>query len=152
LKLANRWTFPEVKNLAVRELEKLEFPDLDRIAIYQAYAVDRRLLVPCYARLCEREEPLTLPEGMKLGMETTLMIARAREVSRGSVSPTGARSPTSAHVHGNELHAIVCDLFAIEPQSETPNGDEQTTLLPGGSVTVALQPFSSYLTDSSSRN
>ena len=75
---------------------------------------------------------------MKLGMATTLMIARAREVSRGSVSPTGARSPTSAHVHGNELHAIVCDLFEIEPESETPNGDVQTTLLPGGLVTVAL--------------
>lgn len=132
LKLAHRWTFPEVKNLAVRQLEKLEFPDLDRIAIYQENAVDRRLLVPCFARLCEREEPLTLPEGMKLGMETTLMIACAREVSRGSVSPTGARSPTSAHVHGNELHAIVCDLFKIEPQPETPNGDEKaTTPLPG---------------------
>ena len=138
LKLAHRWTFPEVKNLAVRELEKLMYPDLDRIATYQANAVDRKLLIPYYARLCEREEPLTLPEGMKLGMETTLIIARARELARGSVSPTGARSPTTAHVHGNELHTIVCDLFEIEPLSETPTGDEQTTFLPGGLVTVAL--------------
>ena len=76
LKLAHRWTFPEVKDLAVRELEKLICPDLDRIATYQANAVDRKLLIPYYARLCEREEPLTLPEGMKLGMETTLIIAQ----------------------------------------------------------------------------
>jgi hypothetical protein len=138
LKLAHRWTFAEVKDLAVRELEKLIFPDLDRIVTYQANAVEPRLLIPYYARLCEREEPLTLPEGMKLGMETTLTIARARELARGSVSPSGARSPTTAHVQGNELHTIVRDLFAIEPLSETPTGDEQTTFLPGGLVIIAL--------------
>ena len=82
LRLADKWTFSEVKNLAVRELEKLTILDVDRIAIYEAHNVDRNLLVPSYSHLCEREEHLKVPEGLRLGMETTLSIANAREVAR----------------------------------------------------------------------
>ncbi|KAF8190893.1 hypothetical protein BJ912DRAFT_316196 [Pholiota molesta] len=82
LTLAHRWGFPEVKSLAVRELERKELPDVKRIKLYHDTAVDRALLVPRYAALCARDAPLSLAEGRDLGMETTLMIARGREEAR----------------------------------------------------------------------
>ncbi|KIY65849.1 hypothetical protein CYLTODRAFT_356116 [Cylindrobasidium torrendii FP15055 ss-10] len=112
LMLAQRWSFPEVKKLSIRELEELEMPDVERIHVYQEYDVDRRLLVDRYAALTERLEPLTYEEGVKLGMQTSLMIARARECVR---SPTvaGLRSPSSVNLPSAELVAIVKDLFNI---------------------------------------
>ncbi|KAG7449819.1 uncharacterized protein BT62DRAFT_886109, partial [Guyanagaster necrorhizus] len=112
LKLADRWSFPEVKNLAIRELEKHLMDDIERIVVYQKYNVDKRLLIPRYAALCARTETLSLSEGMRLGMETALNIARARECAR-SPSVGGLRSPTSVILPSEEMHGIIVDLFSI---------------------------------------
>ncbi|CAA7260385.1 unnamed protein product [Cyclocybe aegerita] len=114
LRFANNWRFPEVKKLAVRELEKKELGDVKRIALYHANAVDRNLLVPRYAALCARPEPLTLEEGMALGMETTLMIAAGREEARSRL-PSGVRSPLEPTIKGADLHAAIRELFQIAP-------------------------------------
>ncbi|EDR07242.1 uncharacterized protein LACBIDRAFT_294547 [Laccaria bicolor S238N-H82] len=121
LRLAEKWTFLEVKNLAVRELEKLTILDVDRIAIYQAHNVDRNLLVPSYSRLCERAEHLNVPEGLRLGMETTISIANAREVAR--------RPATCAS--GPKLEAIIRDLFDIKLEGG-PARDNQASHNPEG--------------------
>ncbi|PFH46570.1 hypothetical protein AMATHDRAFT_199284, partial [Amanita thiersii Skay4041] len=113
LKLAHRWKFPEVKELAVRELELLAEPDIDRICTYHECDVDRNLLIPRYAALCEREDPLTVPEGFRLGMETVLMIARARESARGNLTPSGIRSPTAAHIEEDEMSGLIRHVFGI---------------------------------------
>jgi hypothetical protein len=136
LNLAHRWQFPEVKNLVIRELEKLELTDVDRIAIYHKYEIDKNLLIPRYAALCEREEPLTLREGMLLGMETTLMIARAREYARANPTASGARSPTVAGIQHDEMHNLVRELFEIKPLDVSADQDESTSTPPGGLVTV----------------
>ncbi|KAJ7072705.1 hypothetical protein C8F01DRAFT_941748, partial [Mycena amicta] len=82
LELAERWGFAEVQSLALRELEKLDMADVDRIALYCRYAVDMSTISPYYARLCEREEHLTIEEGLKLGVETSIRLSRARELVR----------------------------------------------------------------------
>ncbi|KAF9012722.1 hypothetical protein BDQ17DRAFT_1405297 [Cyathus striatus] len=111
LSLSHRWTFPEVKSLAVREMEKLPCPDIDRIVAYHSSDVDRNLLIPRYAALCER-------------METTLMIARAREYARANVTANGLRSPTVSNVRGTELNKIVRELFGIPvPVIASPDDD-----------------------------
>ncbi|TFK29659.1 hypothetical protein FA15DRAFT_581696 [Coprinopsis marcescibilis] len=115
LDLSQKWGFAQVKSLAVRELEKKEFSDIDRVAEYQKNDVDRNLLIPRYAALCAREKPLTLPEGLKLGMETTLIIASAREFVRASKLADGSRSPISPTVEGDELVNIIRELFGISP-------------------------------------
>ncbi|KAG5722317.1 hypothetical protein E4T56_gene9367, partial [Termitomyces sp. T112] len=46
LQLAHKWQFAEVKNLVVRELEKLDMSDVDRIATYQDHEVDKNYLIP----------------------------------------------------------------------------------------------------------
>ncbi|KAG5652750.1 hypothetical protein H0H81_003837 [Sphagnurus paluster] len=135
LRLAHLWQFQEVKNLVVRELEKLELGDVDRIATYHRYDVDRRLLIPRYAALCEREEPLTLHEGMELGLETTLMIARAREYARGPSKDNGPRSPTAAGMEVNEMHSLIQTLFDIRPLEESEkNVGEPAPDIAGGLV------------------
>lgn len=113
LELAHRWGFPQVKALAVRELEKLEMSAIDRIVLYHRYEVDRALLIPRYAALCEREQPLTLEEGTRLGMETTLNIVRARECARSTPSLNGTRSPIPAMIDAEEMGSIIKDLFGI---------------------------------------
>lgn len=136
LDLAHRWQFPEVKSLVVRELEKLELPDVNRISVYHQYGVDRNLLIPRYAALCEREEPLSLREGMLLGMETTLNIARAREYARANPTASGARSPTVAGIQHDEMHSLVREMFDVKPLDVPVDQDESTTTSSGGLVTV----------------
>jgi len=123
LKLAHKWGFAEVKRLAIDELQKHKFADIDRIVLYHDTEVDRNLLVPCYAALCERENPLSLPECVELGMETAHQIFRAREQARGVVkSPgSGVRSPAPIAVKQEEMHSLVKVLFGVEvPAPPTP--------------------------------
>jgi hypothetical protein len=131
LELAHRWAFPEVKSLVVRELEKLELSDVDRISTYHTYEIDKSLLIPRYAALCERESPLTLREGLQLGMETTLMIARARELSRLNPTPSGARSPRPAGMQYDEMTHLVCEMFDVQLPATAWSGFNGTMTPPG---------------------
>jgi len=95
LGLAHHWKFSQVKDLAIREMEKLTIPALSKITIYHRYEVNRDLLFQSYMDLCLREEPLTIVEAKDLGLETWLMISTARETIRrgdGSASPATNRS------------------------------------------------------------
>ncbi|KAK0195859.1 hypothetical protein F5146DRAFT_1027410 [Armillaria mellea] len=135
LKLADRWCFPEVKNLAVREVEKKNMDDIERIVVYQNYNVDKHLLVPRYAALCARTETLSLAEGIRLGMETALNIARARECAR-SPSVAGLRSPTSVALPDEEMHGIIADLFSIsEASGSASKGQENGSSTASSSTT-----------------
>ncbi|RDB25703.1 hypothetical protein Hypma_006187 [Hypsizygus marmoreus] len=141
LDLAHQWQFTEVKNLVVRELEKLEIPDVNRISTYHKYDIDRNLLISRYAALCEREDPLTLKEGLLLGMDTTLMIARTREYARSNPTPTGARSPTAAHIRQDEMHSLVRLLFEIQPPAEgSEDQGDATKTAPGGLPQSQTEP------------
>ncbi len=132
LRLANRWQFPEVKHLAIRELEKKDILDVRRIKLYQDNEVDRNFLVPRYAALCEREAPLTFTEGVDLGMETALMIAQGREEVRSARTASGARSPLTPTVHGADLDAVIRELFQIKPAE--PDSDAEAATPPGALV------------------
>jgi hypothetical protein len=87
LNLAHGWEFLEVKKLVVRELEKKEIDDVEKIALYHKYNIDRQLLLPSYTILCARDAPFTVTEGNTLGMETTLMLVAARERARHNMTP-----------------------------------------------------------------
>jgi len=133
-----------VKALAVRELQKKTFSDIDRIVVYQANEVDRNLLVPYYARLCAREAPINLAEGLKLGMETTLVIASAREYVRAVPTREGLRSPLTPTVQGEELYDMIRELFNIPPvlkPENAPSKDEaKPSYVPGGLVMSIYLP------------
>ena len=137
LRLAHRWSFHEVHALAIRELEKLDSPDIDRIVAYHDCEVDRNLLIPRYAALCHREQPLELEEGQRLGLETTLMIARAREFARGNLMPSGARSPTAATLAQHEMITLIRGLFGIPaPITEESPVEPSAATFPSTSTTT----------------
>ncbi|KAL1703911.1 hypothetical protein EV121DRAFT_206870 [Schizophyllum commune] len=110
LRLAYRWGFPDVHELAVRELDKLYVPDIDRVVMYQDHGVDRRKLVPCYAALAQRADPITLDEGERLGLSTVIMLAQARELARAGPQ----RELAPAGLRRDEMEEIVKDVFDIE--------------------------------------
>ncbi|KAJ7883913.1 hypothetical protein B0H14DRAFT_3432732 [Mycena olivaceomarginata] len=85
LELSCRWEFAKVKSLAVRWLEKLELPDIDRIL-------------------------LTVEEGIRLGMETFISLSRARECALNQAA-SGGHSPAPATLGGTELMEIIKDHF-----------------------------------------
>ena len=109
LVLAQRWGFKEIEQLCIRELEKLSIPPVEKIQIYQEFKIDRARLLLSFAELTTRRHPLSLEEGHKVGLETALQIARARELSRG----TNTR-PSAVQLPESELHSAIRDVFGLE--------------------------------------
>ena len=120
----------EVKALAIRELENLQIPALQKIVIYQKYAVDRKHLQAAFTALAVRDEPITLEEGREVGLETALQLAHAREAARspvfGGKRSGNPRSPVN--IAGVELDALVREIFQLPP----PDGAPSTSQTPAG--------------------
>lgn len=111
LALAQKWGFNQVQQLCVRELQKMSIPSVEKIHIYQAFRLDRSLLAESFVDLTTRPDPLNLEEANKLGIETTLQIAQARERSRGSNSGTKS---ASIQLNGSELRSVIQSAFDLE--------------------------------------
>ena len=109
LVLAQKWGFREVEQLCIRELEKLPIPPVEKIQIYQDFKIDRSRLLTSFAELTTRHDPLSLEEGHKVGLETVLQIARARELSRGSHT-----KPSAVLLQEPELRSAIRDAFGLD--------------------------------------
>ena len=135
LKLAHLWDFIEVKELAVRGLEGLQIPALQKIALYQTYGVDRNLLQAAFMALTVRDEPLEFEEAKELGLETFVQIALARETARTPRRVGNPRSPVN--IAGVELDALINNIFF--PSSPAAAGGHTTntsqTSTNGGAAT-----------------
>ncbi|KAF5355475.1 hypothetical protein D9758_006332 [Tetrapyrgos nigripes] len=79
LRFANRWDFPAVRELAIRELEGKDIDLVERILIYQEQDVEIALILPLYNALVAREAFITPQEILRLGYPTAVMILQARE-------------------------------------------------------------------------
>jgi hypothetical protein len=99
--------------LCIRELEKLDLSPVDRIQIYQRFKLDDALLLDCFETLTTREEPIGFEEGAKLGLKTSLHIARAREYSR-SPDTGGPRSP-AVQLKSPDLRLLISNIFQFPP-------------------------------------
>ncbi|KAL4245353.1 hypothetical protein ABKN59_009791 [Abortiporus biennis] len=110
LKQAYDWRFAEVKKLCCRELEKFSIEAVRKIAMYQAYDIDKKLLIPSYTALTLRRDPISIREGRQLGLETAMLLATARESARG---PAGMRSPTEANINEEDLVSIIKEVFGL---------------------------------------
>lgn len=137
LHLANRWSFCNVKELTVRELEKIEIEPVDKIAIYHEHSINKLFLIPAYIAVCKRDKPLTFSEGMQLGMETVLRIADARERARQRAAESGFRSPTFDDFEDSEMESMVKEVFGItsRPTSPIPQTSSSSSYTNGSTYT-----------------
>ena len=78
------WQFPKVKDLAVRKMDGLVIPPVDKAVMSREYEVDPTLgwLEQAYAALGAREDPITKAEGLRLGLDVVLQLAELREKIR----------------------------------------------------------------------
>ncbi|KAH9485755.1 hypothetical protein JR316_0002670 [Psilocybe cubensis] len=130
LKLACDYRFNEVKLLAIRGLEMSNLTTVQRIQIYELYHVERQYLVPLYDVLCRREECLTEEEAKELGLPTTLLIFRIREILRSQSGDGSDKSPLPASLDDVYITRTICSSLGVDPQS-----------LPGaGSLVISLVP------------
>jgi len=139
LQLANRWGFPEVRQLAIRQLEDLQLQPVEKIATYKKYNVDNELLLPSYMALCRSPTLPSPSDGQVLTMETVLKLADARERSLLSAAASGCASPTSASASDEVLGSIVADLFGLTPRSNGATVGTGGQAVNGPDTTITLQ-------------
>lgn len=128
LKLAHKWDFIEVQAFALRELEQLEMPALDKIILYHDHDIDRNLLQAAYTALTVRDEPITIDEGYQLGLEIALRFAQAREMARAPVF-SGRKAGTarsSINITGPELDTLINQLFNLSLPDASNAGSERS--------------------------
>jgi len=111
LTLAQKWIFPEVERLCVRELDKLQIPAVEKIQLYQDFKLDKSMLGVSFAELTIRPGPVSVEEGHKLGMETALQIMLARESSRGLYSRPRL---SAAQLKDSVLPSLIRDIFSVD--------------------------------------
>ncbi|KAI0640072.1 hypothetical protein C8Q77DRAFT_1214404 [Trametes polyzona] len=92
LRLAHMYEFEGHRTLAIERLKTLATP-IDRILLAREYLIDG-WLEDAYTELCMREEPLTLDEGVRLGVEDVVRLADIRQ----SVRATYRIVPKEQHI------------------------------------------------------
>ena len=132
LDLAQKWGFRDIEHLCIRELENLNLSSVDRIHIYQRHGLDDALLLGSYEDLTTRDELIDDEEGVKLGLRTSLRIARAREISRGPDTGGGLLSPSAVQLNGPDLRTLISKIFDLRIQT---NGAAHT-----GPFTAPINP------------
>ena len=93
-----------------------------KIQIYQEFKIDESLLHGAYVALTIRPEPLNMEEGNKLGLLTSLKIARARELARAA-APRGTTEllgPLSSLLQVSEVQMVIRDVFGLQESASAP--------------------------------
>ncbi|KAJ3563690.1 hypothetical protein NP233_g8781 [Leucocoprinus birnbaumii] len=133
LRLADQWSFKEVKALAFRELEKADrfpIPLVERIVLYQVYNADKSYVEPLYEELILRRDALTEQEGEALGMRCTTRINKVRQEMLRAMLPEGATTESlPAKVKDNVAKAVrLIASSSTTPPSATSNGGGKLSL------------------------
>jgi len=77
LKLANMWSFDNLRGIAIKHLAKLRLEPVQKIALAMDYHLPK-WLVPALNRLAQREQPLGRDDLQRLGADVALKIAEVR--------------------------------------------------------------------------
>lgn len=77
---SNHWRIKDLRAHAIKRLEALKVEPVRRIQLYRDTHADKEVsLHPAYLELCERVDPITTPEGERLGLETVTKLFTIRE-------------------------------------------------------------------------
>ena len=114
LRIAAKWGFEQVRELAVRHLENANIDLVNRIKLYKEHGVNQKHLSPLYVQLAARSELIGLDEAQILGMETLVMIHSVRERIRAPVTKEQPlHSPIRKDVKPKDIANIVASTFNI---------------------------------------
>lgn len=114
LRIAAKWGFDQVRELAVRHLENTDIDLVNRIKLYKEHGVAQKHLFPLYMQLAVRRELITLDEAQILGMETLVKIHSVRERIRAPViKEQPLHSPVRKDVNPKDITDIVASTFNI---------------------------------------
>jgi hypothetical protein len=102
LNLAANWNFTSIKALAIKNLSSIASP-IDKIVLGRMHDV-KEWLGDAYEAVCLRDDPLTLDDGVRLGMEDVIKISATRQrIDRQPPSPSGLLSNSIRETFGLEL-------------------------------------------------
>lgn len=114
MRIAAKWGFDQVRELAVRHLENTDIDLVNRIKLYKEHGVAQKHLFPLYMQLAVRRELITLDEAQILGMETLVKIHSVRERIRAPViKEQPLHSPVRKDVNPKDITDIVASTFNI---------------------------------------
>jgi len=152
LRLATRWRFDKIRELAIRELEFLELPPAERISIYNEHGIDGERLLASYVELCKSPTVPSEADARLLQMEALIHVLQAREDGQRKAVEMGHGSPTSACLEDEALREIVTNRLkkGLNPRSSgtsTGSGDqasdlnvERTHRTPTDTTTITMGP------------
>ncbi|KAF7965118.1 hypothetical protein HWV62_45563 [Athelia sp. TMB] len=149
-----------VRSQSVAEIFKLwnEIGPVEQVMMAVKHHVPEWLPLG-YAAICKRPEPIEVEEALKLGLETTVKLAKAREGIRGAIGRSSELRSTSSHLFDEDLVAmIIDDIFWPTPISPTsdltdvkvigefsvtrPNAEEMESAQPTSSPHILpIEPF-----------
>lgn len=102
LDLAANWNFKSIKALAIKNLTPIASP-IDKIVLGRKHGIEE-WLGDAYEAVCVRDEPLTLEDGMRLGMEDVIKISATRQcIHREPACLPSTLSNSIREVFGLEL-------------------------------------------------
>lgn len=98
LSASTRFACDRIRDRAIREIGAMDPATLhpvETILLAEQFSVPE-WLIPSYAVLCKRPQPLDMVEAQKLGLVTTVLIAQAREKVREMGSIRAGTGPVPA--------------------------------------------------------
>ena len=114
LSISTRFEMEKVRNRAIRELDAFDLDPVDKIVLAVDHHV-QKWLKPAYVALCQRKDPIREEEGEKLGLDTMVKLARAREYAR---DPSWV--PQLQIIDGQKPHAEAFQTIGWHGERVTP--------------------------------
>ncbi|KZP28758.1 hypothetical protein FIBSPDRAFT_852460 [Athelia psychrophila] len=139
LHLAAKWGFESIQLLAIDSLTASAIP-VDKIVLGRRYSI-LDWLPGAYEAVCTRANPLTVEEGMKLGVEDIIKISAVRQVY----------GCAKARYEAKHLSNDLGDIFGLEKAAEEVSvgsaDDEANTIkILQDQVTTAQAEFTAFPT------
>ncbi|TFK58604.1 hypothetical protein BDN72DRAFT_851670, partial [Pluteus cervinus] len=129
LKVAHHWQFESIVKLALEKIEPVSSP-VDKVVLGKTYnipewATEARVI------LCRREEPITLEEASRMGMEEVVSISQTRHHIRSSEIRSGMQDSTIRSLLSGEQHDErldrVAEIVPLPDVSQVAHSDSTIT-------------------------
>ncbi|TFK58660.1 hypothetical protein BDN72DRAFT_829558 [Pluteus cervinus] len=136
LKVSHQWEFESIFKLALEKIELVSSP-VDKVVIGKAYdipewATEARVL------LCRREEPITLEEALRMGIEEAMSISTTRHRIRSSEVRPGMQDSTIRSLLSGERDKENLDAAADSEVTSPPDASHGAPL--GSTTTLGETP------------